>query len=563
MNKINYDKHDWIDGEPITETLFDNIESGVGRATSSTNLLVDRTNQEEESLSIIEGKIEHQDMEFDIAIGEHDTLDERLKADVSRFVEVWSGGNYMPFEGKNIMVNNSKVGWIRDFNMKGETYQNMITGVINVDEGVTYSNGKIAIYTESNVKIGAVLELKYIKPNTKYTLVYRVINMNANKAECWVGGEDEHNLLLEERLSDENGRKVFTSRDSLTNDITLPIFILGDEGITYNVVIDNLMLFEGDYTDREIPSFHIDGIESVGEKEGNKISILSRNKNLFKYENLIKGTYADRDGSYAPAENTVCTKTHIKINSNKLYYETNSNFVLGDVYTYNENKKYMKVLAINKSEGYITLDDNIKYIMFNIKAQNLVDNFTVNDVPAVIMICESNKKLNFEPYKEEKKEISLPIEGGLKSLPDGTCDTIEQREDGVYLVQRIEKVTYAEGDENLDNCITDKTISYKAKATPVETKLDIDMSKWLTYQDVTYFTTTCNVQPTLSLKAPVDINAVVSELQTANYSLRRNNQQLEQESQQAEKELNTLQEQHDQQTADLLDMDMRVLMLEE
>lgn len=563
MNKINYDKHDWIDGEPITETLFDNIESGVGRATSSTNLLVDRTNQEEESLSIIEGKIEHQDMEFDIAIGEHDTLDERLKADVSRFVEVWSGGNYMPFEGKNIMVNNSKVGWIRDFNMKGETYQNMITGVINVDEGVTYSNGKIAIYTESNVKIGAVLELKYIKPNTKYTLVYRVINMNANKAECWVGGEDEHNLLLEERLSDENGRKVFTSRDSLTNDITLPIFILGDEGITYNVVIDNLMLFEGDYTDREIPSFHIDGIESVGEKEGNKISILSRNKNLFKYENLIEGTYADRDGSYAPAENRVCTKTHIKINSNKLYYETNSNFVLGDVYTYNENKKYMEVLAINKSEGYITLDDNIKYIMFNIKAQNLVDNFTVNDVPAVIMICESNKKLNFEPYKEEKKEISLPIEGGLKSLPDGTCDTIEQREDGVYLVQRIEKVTYAEGDENLDNCITDKTISYKAKATPVETKLDIDMSKWLTYQDVTYFTTTCNVQPTLSLKAPVDINAVVSELQTANYSLRRNNQQLEQENQQAEKELNTLQEQHDQQTADLLDIDMRVLMLEE
>ena len=123
MNKINYDKHDWIDGEPITEALFDNIESGIGRATSSTNLLVDRTNQEEEDLSTTEGKIEHQDMEFDIAIGEHDTLDERLKADVSRFVEVWSGGNYMPFEGKNIRIDNSKVGWIRDLKISGETYQ--------------------------------------------------------------------------------------------------------------------------------------------------------------------------------------------------------------------------------------------------------------------------------------------------------------------------------------------------------------------------------------------------------------------------------------------------------
>ena len=168
--------------------------------------------------------------------------------------------------------------------------------------------------------------------------------------------------------------------------------------------------------------------------------------------------------------------------------------------------------------------------------------------------------MNIEP-KQNKTQILL--DEPLMKLPNGVCDTIEQRDDGVYLVQRIEKVAYTTGDENLENCITDNTVSYKAKATPIETKLDLDMSKWLTYQDVTYFTTTCNVQPTLSLKAPVDINAVVSELQTANYSLRRNNQQLEQENQQAEKELNVLQEQHDQQTADLLDMDMRVLILEE
>ena len=222
-------------------------------------------------------------------------------------------------------------------------------------------------------------------------------------------------------------------------------------------------------------------------------------------------------------------------------------------------------------------------------------------------------------------------------LPDGTCDTIEQREDGVYLIQRISKKVFngseswgynkstpvqnntlsfsssaipsgkvfisdkfcflnvKDYDASDFECITSGsndsyglmirivksklstpdvkglrqwlkanpvTVYYKLK-TPVENKLDIDMSKWLTYQGMTYFTTTCNVQPTLSLKAPVDINAVVSELQTANYSLRRNNQQLEQENQQAEKELNTLQEQCDQQTADLLDMDMRVLMLEE
>ena len=43
-------------------------------------------------------------------------------------------------------------------------------------------------------------------------------------------------------------------------------------------------------------------------------------------------------------------------------------------------------------------------------------------------------------YKEDKKEILLPVEGGLKSLPNDVYDTIEERNDGVYLVQRVDKV---------------------------------------------------------------------------------------------------------------------------
>ena len=419
MNKINYDKHDWIDGEPITEALFDNIESGIGRATSSTNLLVDRTNQEEEDLSTTEGKIEHQDMEFDIAIGEHDTLDERLKADVSRFVEVWSGGNYMPFEGKNIRIDNSKVGWIRDLKISGETYQD---------------------------------------PNN---------------------------------LSD--------------------IQSAGD-------------LVDGRY----------------------KIEILSHNKNLL-YNPLIEKNcyYSYSSGNKKSSDYYDSYKAVVKPNtqysifpqveeiSNVTFWDNNNNFIggLANDFTF--------VTPSNCCYIKFAVAQTLKKVMLNLGVQT---------------------NIYIEP-KQNKTQILL--DEPLMKLPNGVCDTIEQRDDGVYLVQRIEKVAYTTGDENLENCITDNTVSYKAKATPIETKLDLDMSKWLTYQDVTYFTTTCNVQPTLSLKAPVDINAVVSELQTANYSLRRNNQQLEQENQQAEKELNVLQEQHDQQTADLLDMDMRVLILEE
>ena len=441
MNKINYDKHDWIDGEPITEALFDNIESGIGRATSSTNLLVDRTNQEEEDLSTTEGKIEHQDMEFDIAIGEHDTLDERLKADVSRFVEVWSGGNYMPFEGKNIRIDNSKVGWIRDLKISGETYQD---------------------------------------PNN---------------------------------LSD--------------------IQSAGD-------------LVDGRY----------------------KIEILSHGKNLINITEWVNGSWNGTTGIFEKPPERVNQRLSSKfknklLTNNPIVFSANKSFNIAIRY-YDENNNFISDVSGFLPNKTSTPPVNAKYFTLTLAKDDITQDVNIEWVNSLnLQMEEGTVATSYEPHKENKKEILLSLDGGLKSLPSGVADTIEQREDGVYLVQRIEKVAYTTGDENLENCITDNTVSYKAKATPIETKLDLDMSKWLTYQDVTYFTTTCNVQPTLSLKAPVDINAVVSELQTANYSLRRNNQQLEQENQQAEKELNVLQEQHDQQTADLLDMDMRVLILEE
>ena len=56
------------------------------------------------------------------------------------------------------------------------------------------------------------------------------------------------------------------------------------------------------------------------------------------------------------------------------------------------------------------------------------------------IISNNNKLVDDINYKEYKKEILLTIDGGLKSLPNGTSDTIEQRADGVYLVQRVCKV---------------------------------------------------------------------------------------------------------------------------
>ena len=56
------------------------------------------------------------------------------------------------------------------------------------------------------------------------------------------------------------------------------------------------------------------------------------------------------------------------------------------------------------------------------------------------ILSNNNKSADDIGYKQDKKEILLPVEGGLKLLPNGVYDTIEQRSDGVYLVQRVCKV---------------------------------------------------------------------------------------------------------------------------
>ena len=65
----------------------------------------------------------------------------------------------------------------------------------------------------------------------------------------------------------------------------------------------------------------------------------------------------------------------------------------------------------------------------------------------ISILSKNNESADVINYKQDKKEILLPIEGGLKSLPNGVADTIEQRADGVYLVQKIDKYDIKENDE--------------------------------------------------------------------------------------------------------------------
>ena len=180
-------------------------------------------------------------------------------------------------------------------------------------------------------------------------------------------------------------------------------------------------------------------IESVGDKEGGKISILTHNKNLFNLS-LI-------GGDINPSNGEVINNGMHAISDN--FTEVSPNKTLTLSYTPIVHPQWFTIFYYDKDKIYISKNDetltfvpptNCRYIRFKIENS---ENVNINDC----QIEYSPTKTSYTQHKEDKKEILIGLDGGLKSLPNGTCDTIEQREDGFYLVQRIGKYDVKEDDE--------------------------------------------------------------------------------------------------------------------
>ena len=75
----------------------------------------------------------------------------------------------------------------------------------------------------------------------------------------------------------------------------------------------------------------------------------------------------------------------------------------------------------------------------------------------------------YEPHKSSI--LSLPEEVVLRSLPDGTCDTLNV-ETSEY-VQRIGERSYQNGDTNSNNLVTDGTKTQYKLSSPIITKVDV------------------------------------------------------------------------------------------
>lgn len=86
-----------------------------------------------------------------------------------------------------------------------------------------------------------------------------------------------------------------------------------------------------------------------------------------------------------------------------------------------------------------------------------------------VQVEEATSATTYEPYKSSI--LSLPEEVVLRSLPDGTCDTLNV-ETGEY-VQKIGERSYQDGDTNSNTLVTDGTKTQYKLSSPIITKVDV------------------------------------------------------------------------------------------
>lgn len=120
-----------------------------------------------------------------------------------------------------------------------------------------------------------------------------------------------------------------------------------------------------------------------------------------------------------------------------------------------------KTVAENKGEVY--------YIRINIRK---VDNTDIkpNEIHNIgFQIEKGTTATTYEPHKSSI--LSLSEEIVLRSLPDGTCDTLNV-ETGEY-VQKIGERNYQDGDTNSNTLVTDGTKTHYKLSSPITTKVDV------------------------------------------------------------------------------------------
>ncbi|NFI33837.1 hypothetical protein FDA37_16780 [Clostridium botulinum] len=309
-------------------------------------------------------------------------------------------------------LDNCAGGYVHNMQIRGRTLQN-----ISIENNFTVEVPK------TDFALVAKKLAFSLSPNKTYTISFDAENTGQKNAFSSIvlgkGDGDSWSCRLSNSEGFKNGKwvKTFTLPSNFQDTLNSKInFIFESKDCEGKIIIKNIMLLEGE--PKEIPPY-FEGIKSVGEAEGNKISILSKSKNLLDTNNDVK-VILNSDGSCLwdgyklvvstgskPAKYRSCyfkIKLYHGINY-KLNYKNNiiSGIRMCDIKTMDD--KY-----ISKGDAGIKFTvpktDYYKIIFYSTAENEILGNTEYTDIT---LVANSDDDSYVEP-KTDKTEILIPNE---------------------------------------------------------------------------------------------------------------------------------------------------------
>ncbi|EJT5930513.1 hypothetical protein N2W34_001183 [Clostridium perfringens] len=494
------------------------VEAENLRVTAEEERVAAETKREEE-FNKFEGRISANTEELKNArsatTGEKfDTLDERIDCEVDRLNKKIDVTMLQQEDKESHDISNTIDGMSSDIIIKGLT-------ILNLAEKTDLERTKEEIgITYNTIPIIA-------KNNTTYTLILDITNnTTSTDAKYWgiyLDSAATNNSIVSATIpigitkSGFVGRHIFKFKSKESGTIKkMGIGFHSDYGNTYEIK-GTIMLLEGDWENREIPNF-FEGIKSFGSDE-NKISILSHGKNLCNPNLLIDNYYLDK-GVKKASTNFILYDTFIPVKSTVYRLEVDGKLE-NRLNCYDETFNYIETVS-----DLSALPINTKYIKFDIYKGT--PKKTLEQIKEITMLIESSSQTNYEAYKEYKKDIllqDLGFDEGLRGINDISDELNSLRN---VAIKRIGKREYREGDELLENIITDKTNTYYVLEEPIETPLSENINP-KTFEEKTYIGFENSISGTSSFKAPVNAAATISRLNRENRALEEENKNLRQD----------------------------------
>lgn len=408
-------------------------------------------------------------------------------------------------------------GYFEDVKLEGKTLVNIhpkATPALSVSDrdnpkyNITKKEGYIKV-TGSDLE---ATQYRYVnmgrinfgmfKPNTTYTVVFTKFR---GISRITIQNGDSQNTIINGYINAQDNKLVYTfvTKEELVKSAQILYLLVDSKSTTLDIEVENPMIFEGDLTANP-PSGYFEGLKSVSDGV-DEVSVESV-KNLLDYTKLINKVTDGSTGVVGRNDNrlTLDVNDRIEIYSPQIYVKCRDTFIAvigfvekGGVPIFDSG--YLPLNTISN----LSLPSETKYITINAKTSS--DTPISKEVLKNVFIYHQSDKKRLLYYNEETQAWEKPI---LREW-----DSIEKHSDGKYYYHvRSKEGDYVEGDESLNDCITDLTVSVKKLAEEkVYECTNIDL---ITYANETnYIIESGAIAPKTTLKVHNNISNVVSLLQ--------------------------------------------------